>query len=66
MPRDFELEAQLATQELKVDLERAVEQAKAIGRTQARVRKVGVQTDKPQPQKRRTRSQRQSRGPLKD
>jgi hypothetical protein len=42
MPRDFELKAQLATQELKVDLERVVEQVKAIGRTQARIPKVPV------------------------
>jgi hypothetical protein len=72
MPRNFELEAQLATLELKVDIARAVQEVKAIRRTQAQTPKAGVQTDEQQIQKRRakeisrTRSQRHSREPLED
>ena len=72
MPRDFELEAQLATLELKVDVARAVEQAKAMRRTQARMPKVEVDTDDLRIQKRRAeeiaraKSQRCPRGSLED
>ena len=39
MPRDFELVAQLAILELKVDVARVVEEAKSIRRTQKRMKK---------------------------
>jgi hypothetical protein len=72
MPRDFELEAQLATLELKVDVRRAVEEVKSIRRTQARMPKVEADTDDLRVQKRRAkeiaraRSQRHSREALED
>jgi hypothetical protein len=72
MPRDFELEAQLATLELKVDFARAVEEAKAMRRAHARMPKAEVDPDEPQIQKRRAKaiarakSQRCPLGPWED
>jgi hypothetical protein len=72
MPRDSELEAQLATPELKVDVAGAVEEAKVIRRMQARKSKMEVKTDGLRIQKRRAKeitrakSQRHSREPLED
>jgi hypothetical protein len=72
MPRDFELETQLATLELKCDVARAVEHAKAMRRTQARTPKAEIETDDLRIQKRRAkeiaraRSHRCPRGALED
>jgi hypothetical protein len=72
MPRDFELEVQIATLELKVDVARAVDQAKEIRRTLARMPKAEVETDELRSRKRRAKeiarakSQRYPRGSLED